>query len=63
MGSMHTGLEELGDWNRVAQYYGERARGGVALAVTGGMAPNVEGAVLPGACGYSAIRTSKTTVL
>ena len=51
MGSMHTGLEELGDWNRVAQYYGERASGGVALAVTGGMAPNVEGAVLPGACG------------
>ncbi len=51
MGSMHTGLEELGDWNRVAQYYGERASSGVALAVTGGMAPNVEGAVLPGACG------------
>jgi len=51
MGSMHTGLEELGDWNRVAQYYGERARGGVALAVTGGMAPNIEGAVLPGASG------------
>ncbi len=51
MGSMHTGLEELGDWNRVATYYAERAQGGVALAVTGGMAPNVEGAVLPGACG------------
>jgi 2,4-dienoyl-CoA reductase (NADPH2) len=51
MGSMHTGLEELGDWSRVAQYYGERASGGVALSVTGGMAPNVEGAVLPGACG------------
>jgi 2,4-dienoyl-CoA reductase (NADPH2) len=51
MGSMHTGLEELGDWNRVAEYYAERARGGVALAVTGGMAPNIEGAVLPGACG------------
>ncbi len=51
MGSMHTGLEELGDWNRVAQYYAERAQGGVALAITGGMAPNVEGAVLPDACG------------
>lgn len=51
MGSMHTGLEELGDWNRVAKYYAQRARGGVALAVTGGMAPNIEGAVLPGACG------------
>lgn len=51
MGSMHTGLEELGDWNRVAEYYAERARGGVALAVTGGIAPNIEGAVLPGASG------------
>ena len=51
MGSMHTGLEELGDWNRVAEYYAERARGGVALAVTGGIAPNIEGAVLPGANG------------
>lgn len=51
MGSMHTGLEELGDWNRVATYFGERAQGGVALMVTGGMAPNVEGGVLPGAAG------------
>ena len=51
MGSMHTGLEETGDWNKVATYYAERARGGVALMVTGGMAPNVEGAVLPGAAG------------
>ena len=51
MGSMHTGLEETGDWARVAEFYGERAAGGVALIVTGGMAPNVEGAVLPGAAG------------
>ena len=51
MGSMHTGLEETGDWGRVAEFYGERAAGGVALIVTGGMAPNVEGAVLPGAAG------------
>ena len=51
MGSMHTGLEELGDWNRVATYFGERSCAGVALAVTGGMAPNIEGAVLPGATG------------
>ena len=51
MGSMHTGLEEAGDWNRVARFYGERARGGVALMVTGGMAPNPEGAVFPGAAG------------
>jgi 2,4-dienoyl-CoA reductase (NADPH2) len=30
MGSMHTGLEETGDWNRVATFYADRARGGVA---------------------------------
>ena len=51
MGSMHTGLEELGDWYRVATFYAERAAGGAALIVTGGMAPNAEGAVLPGAAG------------
>ncbi|MFY0659099.1 MAG: NADPH-dependent 2,4-dienoyl-CoA reductase [Shimia sp.] len=51
MGSMHTGLEETKDWNRVAEFYGERARGGVALIVTGGMAPSREGGVFPGAAG------------
>lgn len=51
MGSMHTGLEELGDWNRVAEFYAARARGGVGLMVTGGVAPNREGGVFPGAAG------------
>ncbi len=51
MGSMHTNLEETGDWNRVAEFYAARARGGVALIVTGGMAPNREGGVFPGAAG------------
>ncbi|MBL1438297.1 MAG: NADPH-dependent 2,4-dienoyl-CoA reductase [Rhodobacteraceae bacterium] len=51
MGSMHTGLEEAGDWARVAAFYGARARGGAGLIVTGGMAPNKEGAVMPGAAG------------
>ncbi|MCF2905823.1 NADPH-dependent 2,4-dienoyl-CoA reductase [Octadecabacter sp. CECT 8868] len=51
MGSMHTGLEETRDWNRVAEFYAERARGGVGLMVTGGMAPNAEGGVFPGAAG------------
>ncbi|WP_068304642.1 NADPH-dependent 2,4-dienoyl-CoA reductase [Pararhodobacter sp. CCB-MM2] len=51
MGSMHSGLEERGDWARVATYYAERAAGGVALIVTGGMAPNTEGGVFPGAAG------------
>jgi 2,4-dienoyl-CoA reductase (NADPH2) len=51
MGSMHTGLEERGDWGRVAEYYAARARGGAALIVTGGIAPNNEGGVFPGAAG------------
>ena len=51
MGSMHTNLEETKDWNRVAEFYSERARGGVALMVTGGIAPNREGGVFPGAAG------------
>ncbi len=49
MGSMHTGLEETRDWNRVAEFYAERARGDVGLMVTGGIGPNLEGSVLPGA--------------
>ncbi|MGJ8545943.1 MAG: FAD-dependent oxidoreductase [Sulfitobacter sp.] len=51
MGSMHTGLEETGDWNRVAEFYATRARGDVALMVTGGIAPNPEGGVAAGAAG------------
>ncbi|SIS54518.1 2,4-dienoyl-CoA reductase (NADPH2) [Roseivivax lentus] len=51
MGSMHTNLEEVGDWNRVAEFYAARAHGGAALMVTGGMAPNREGGVFPGAAG------------
>ena len=49
MGSMHTNLEETGDWNRVARFYEARAEADVALIVTGGIAPNTEGAVLPSA--------------
>ncbi|MDX1800635.1 MAG: NADPH-dependent 2,4-dienoyl-CoA reductase [Marinobacter sp.] len=46
MGSMHTGLEEAKDgFNRLAEFYAERARGGAGLIVTGGIAPNPEGAV------------------
>ena len=51
MGSMHTNLEETKDWNRVAEFYATRARGEVALMVTGVIAPNVEGGVFPGAAG------------
>jgi len=49
MGSMHTGLEETGDWNRVAEFYATRARGEVGLMVTGGIGPNPEGSVAHGA--------------
>ena len=46
MGSMHTGLEEAKNgFERLAAFYSERARGGVALIVTGGIAPNEEGGV------------------
>jgi 2,4-dienoyl-CoA reductase (NADPH2) len=48
MGSMHTGLEDrFADFPRLAAYFAERARGGVALIVTGGFAPNVEGWLSP----------------
>ena len=50
MGSMHTNLEEApGGFERLAAFYAERAREGVALIVTGGIAPNPEGAVFQGA--------------
>ncbi|QXW46471.1 NADPH-dependent 2,4-dienoyl-CoA reductase [Pseudomonas amygdali] len=50
MGSMHTGLEERPDgFERMAAYFAERARGGVGLMVTGGIAPNEEGGVYDGA--------------
>ncbi|MEV0643703.1 NADPH-dependent 2,4-dienoyl-CoA reductase [Phytomonospora sp. NPDC050363] len=49
MGSMHTGLEEApGGFERMAAFYAERARGGVGLIITGGIAPNEEGRPYPG---------------
>lgn len=48
MGSMHTGLEEeKGGFDKLAAFYGERARGGVGLIVTGGIAPNLRGRLVP----------------
>ncbi|ARP73547.1 NADPH-dependent 2,4-dienoyl-CoA reductase [Streptomyces pluripotens] len=44
MGSMHVGLEEAErGFERMAAFYADRARGGVGLIVTGGIAPNEEG--------------------
>ncbi|MEU3462766.1 NADPH-dependent 2,4-dienoyl-CoA reductase [Streptomyces sp. NPDC006733] len=44
MGSMHVGLEEAPrGFERMAEFYATRARGGVGLMVTGGIAPNDAG--------------------
>lgn len=47
MGSMHTGLEDR-PWHfkQLAEYFAERARGGVGLMVTGGFAPNRRGELI-----------------
>ncbi len=49
MGSMHTGLEDR-FWNypKLAAYFGERAKGGTGLLVTGGISVNRRGWLLPG---------------
>jgi 2,4-dienoyl-CoA reductase (NADPH2) len=47
MGSMHTGLEDGSNHDRLAAYFAERARGEVGLIVTGGYAPNRAGWVYP----------------
>jgi 2,4-dienoyl-CoA reductase (NADPH2) len=48
MGSMHTGLEDRReDYPKLAAYFAERARGGVGLIVTGGIAPNAAGWTKP----------------
>ena len=47
MGSMHTGLEDGNQHDRLTAYFAERARGEVGLIVTGGYAPNRAGWVKP----------------
>jgi 2,4-dienoyl-CoA reductase (NADPH2) len=48
MGSMHTGLEEhKDDLRALAAYFATRAKGGVGLIVTGGIAPNRQGWLAP----------------
>ena len=50
MGSMHLGLEEEPDGaERLAAFYRERAAGGAALIITGGVSPNAAGRLTPGA--------------
>lgn len=66
MGSMHTGLEESGNFfsssklDDMAEYFAERARGGVGLMVTGGIAPNNAGRTLYGAGKMSTLGESKS---
>ena len=48
MGSMHTGLEDrFFNYGKLARYFEERAKGGVALIITGGISPNREGWLTP----------------
>src|SRR5258708_27440770 len=48
MGSMHTGLEEAPNGSqKLAAFYAARAKGGVGLIVTGGIAPNFTGRLEP----------------
>ena len=48
MGSMHTGLEDkASDYDKLAAYFAERARGGVGLMVTGGISPSIRGWLKP----------------
>ena len=60
MGSMHTGLEEeKNGFVKMAAYYGERAKGGVGLIVTGGIAPNIAGWVSPFASRLATKRSAR----
>ncbi|MDO4250262.1 MAG: FAD-dependent oxidoreductase [Moraxella sp.] len=48
MGSMHTGLEDrFYHYGQLARFYEERAKAGVALIITGGIAPNRAGWLKP----------------
>ena len=48
MGSMHTGLEDrFFNYPKLAAYFAERAKGGVAMMITGGISPNHEGWLVP----------------
>jgi len=60
MGSMHTGLEEKPNgFERMAAFFVERAKGGVGLIVTGGIAPNAEGGVYSGAAKLTTVEEAE----
>jgi 2,4-dienoyl-CoA reductase (NADPH2) len=60
MGSMHVGLEEAPNgFERMAAFYAERARGGVGLIVTGGIAPNDFARPMPGGAKMTTIEEAE----
>ena len=60
MGSMHVGLEDgIGPLHKLGAYFAARARGGVGLIVTGGIAPNVAGWAKP----FAATMSNRLDVL
>ena len=60
MGSMHTGLEEnKNGLEKIATYYAERAKGGVGLIISGGIAPNVQGWTGPNSARMSSKKHAK----
>ncbi len=60
MGSMHVGLEEeRGGFEKLAAYFAARARGGVALMVTGGIAPDRRGSLKPFAAKMTSRREAR----
>jgi 2,4-dienoyl-CoA reductase (NADPH2) len=60
MGSMHLGLEEESDgFEKLAAFYAERARGGAALIVTGGISPNRRGVLGPNGARMQSTRHAK----
>jgi len=63
MGSMHLGLEEAKDgMPRMAEFYRRRAKGGVGMMVTGGIAPNMRGSALPNAAKMSNAKEMKSHI-
>ncbi|RXJ73601.1 NADPH-dependent 2,4-dienoyl-CoA reductase [Veronia nyctiphanis] len=61
MGSMHTGLEEKkGGLKKLGAFYGERAKGGVGIIVTGGFSPNMRGSLYPFAASMTSGRHARS---
>lgn len=53
MGSMHTGLEEDKNFERLTAFYQKRAQSGVGMMITGGFSPNWWGMLTPFSAKFS----------